>query len=932
MKKLVIFILFSLYITSGLIAQTKKPLTHEVYDSWKSISGSTISNTGKYAAYSLTPQEGDATLMIHVLPSKDAQAIPRGEEARFSEDEAFLVFKIKAPLDSVKAQKRRKVRAENLPKDSLGIYNLQTGALTKIPRVKSFKMPEKAGGWLAFQHEKKQPNARDTIALKGRRPKEESDSLGTQLVLLNLKTGKERKFPFVTEYEFSKNGKRFIFATSGDDSLFEAGVYAVNLETEQMQPLLRAKGRYKRLAFDEAGEQAAFLADLDTSKSRLRAFSLYYWKLGTDSAVKLLDTLHAAVPKGALISEFYTPLFSKDGKKLYYGTSAKPLLPDTTKLPEEIVSVDIWHWRDNDLQPEQLRNLNRERERYYLGVMHLEEKRAVQLATKDMANIILSEDGNADLALGLSDNKYEYLKAWEGAPVRNDIYAVSLKDGSCKLIRENERAFGIYLSPSAKYVLWYSALQGAWLTHNLESGETANLTEKIKHQFTNELHDTPSPPEPYGFAGWIDGETTLLIYDRYDLWRFDATAKTPPQRLTNGREQKIRFRYVKLNHEERTINPNAPMILQAFNENTKASGYYKFTIAEGGAPKKLIMGDYAVLDLTKAKQSDAVLFRKMTVSEFPNLHATTLAFENIVQISDANPQQKLYNWASVELVKWKSFSGEMLEGLLYKPEDFDPKKKYPMIVYYYERNSDGLHLYTSPAPSRSTVNRTMYPSNGYLLFIPDITYKIGYPGQSAYEDVVSGVQALLKRGYVDEKRLGLQGQSWGGYQTAYLITRTKKMFAAAMAGAPVANMTSAYGGIRWESGLSRMFQYEKAQSRIGASLWERAQLYLENSPLFSADKIETPLLIMHNDADGAVPWYQGIELFMALKRLGKPVWMLNYNGEAHNLTQRKNMKDLSIRMQQFFDHYLKGAPMPRWMKEGVPAIEKTINMGYEFAN
>lgn len=933
MKKLFIFALFSLCIASPLPAQSKKPLTHDVYDGWKSIAGRAISNNGKYAAYSLTPQEGDATLMIHALPSKDAKAIARGEDARFSEDSEFLVFKIKPQLDSVKAQKRRRARAEQLPKDSLGIYNLQTGMLTKVARVKSFKMPEKAGGWLAYQLEKKPANPRDTAGAKGRKVKEESDSLGTELVLRNLKTGKEMRFAFATDYEFSKNGKRFIFASSGDDSLFQAGVYAVNLETEQLQPLFLAKGRYKRLSLDETGEQAAFLADLDTSKSRLRAFALYYWKNGAETAIKLLDTLNAAVPKGMLVSEFFTPRFSKDGKKLYYGTSPKPFLPDTTKLPEEIVSVDVWNWRDSDLQPEQLRNLNRERERSYLAVMHLDERRAMQLASKEMASVILTDDAVAEFAVGLSDEKYEYLKAWEGSPVRNDVYAINLKDGSRKLIRENERASRLHLSPSAKYLLWHSALQSAWLTYRFETGETINLTEKLKNQFVDELHDTPSPPEPYGFAGWIDGENALLIYDRYDLWLFDAAGKSAPKRLTNGREQKIRFRYVKLNDEERSVNPNAPIILQAFNESTKGSGYYAFTIAQGGAPKKLIMGDYAVLDLVKAKDSDALLFRKMTVSEFPNLHFTTLAFENIAQISDANPQQKDYNWATVELVKWKSFSGETLEGLLYKPEDFDPKKKYPMIVYYYERNSDGLHLYTPPAPSRSTVNRTMYPSNGYLLFIPDITYKIGYPGQSAYDDVVSGTQALLKeRSYIDAQRLGLQGQSWGGYQTAYLITRTKKMFAAAMAGAPVANMTSAYGGIRWESGLSRMFQYERTQSRIGASLWEKPNLYLENSPLFKADKIETPLLMMHNDADGAVPWYQGIEMFMALKRLGKPVWMLTYNGEAHNLTQRKNMKDLSIRMQQFFDHYLKGAPMPRWMKDGVPAIEKTINMGYELAN
>src|SRR5690606_41680366 len=104
-------------------------------------------------------------------------------------------------------------------------------------------------------------------------------------------------------------------------------------------------------------------------------------------------------------------------------------------------------------------------------------------------------------------------------------------------------------------------------------------------------------------------------------------------------------------------------------------------------------------------------------------------------------------------------------------------------------------------------------------------------------------------------------------QIAHMITRTN-LFAAAIAGAPVANMVSAYGGIRWSTGMSRMFQYEQTQSRIGGSLWRRPLQFIENSPIFWADKVQTPLLMMHNDQDGAVPWYQGIEYYMALRRLG----------------------------------------------------------------
>jgi dipeptidyl aminopeptidase/acylaminoacyl peptidase len=305
-------------------------------------------------------------------------------------------------------------------------------------------------------------------------------------------------------------------------------------------------------------------------------------------------------------------------------------------------------------------------------------------------------------------------------------------------------------------------------------------------------------------------------------------------------------------------------------------------------------------------------------------------FNNPVQISTANPQQKSFNWATTEQVSWLSFTGEKLRGTLYKPENFDSAKEYPMMVYFYERSSEGIHRHYTPYPSHSIINKTFYASNGYLVFVPDITYAIGYPGQSAYDAIVSGVQYLINsHPYVDKKRIGLQGQSWGGYQIAHLITQTN-LFAAAMAGAPVSNMTSAYGGIRWGSGMSRMFQYEHTQSRIGGTLCDKPMQYIENSPVFFAPKVNTPLLMMHNDNDGAVPWYQGIEYFVALRRLNKPVWMLNYNGMKHNIETKywANRVDLSTRMLQFFNYYLKDEPAPDWMINGLPAIEKGNSLGY----
>ena len=492
----------------------------------------------------------------------------------------------------------------------------------------------------------------------------------------------------------------------------------------------------------------------------------------------------------------------------------------------------------------------------------------------------------------------------------------------------------VSLSPGGNFVVWYDPDDSTYYARstNINSTEILDLSSKLPVLFCDERWDMPDNPNPYGIAGWSENDNYVLLYDRYDLWKVDLNGVKVPVNATRnyGRKNNLRFRYQKLDPEEEFIDTSNPVILHAFDEQNKSEGYFKADFRNYTEPLMLLMEDYKFENLAKAKNAETLIWMRENVTTSPDLWTGNMLFENRHQLSQSNVQQKNFIWPGVHLVHWDTFSGKSLEGLLYFPETIDPDKKYPMIVYFYERNADNLHEYTTPSPTRSTVNRTYYTSNDYIVFIPDITYSDGYPGQSAFDAVVSGTQVVSSLfPFIDRKRIGIQGQSWGGYQTAWLITQTE-MFAAAMAGAPVANMTSAYGGIRWESGRSRMFQYENSQSRIGATLWDNPLQYIENSPLFYVPKIKTPLLIMHNDNDGAVPWYQGIELFSAMRRLNKPVWMLTYNNEAHNLKAESwaNRMDLTMRMKQFFDHYLKGEPIPAWMRYGIPAFKKGKELGY----
>jgi dipeptidyl aminopeptidase/acylaminoacyl peptidase len=437
----------------------------------------------------------------------------------------------------------------------------------------------------------------------------------------------------------------------------------------------------------------------------------------------------------------------------------------------------------------------------------------------------------------------------------------------------------------------------------------------------------PDEPNAYGIAMWMENHRSFILYDRYDLWLVDATGSNASQLLTKGRASKKEYRFVKLYDDKKYIGFKDQILLRVYNEVDKKEG---IALLDMGNKTLFTITDIPMhlTTIVGAKKSNQLIVLQEDEKNAANIYPYTFTNQkqSSVALTSINPQQANYNWMQSQLVKWKSYTGRTAEGILYLPEDFDPKKKYPMIVYFYERSNQTLHNYLAPAPTPSRLNIPFFASRGYVVFVPDIWYKKGYPGQGAYDYIVSGTRAMVQKGFIDSTRIGLQGQSWGGYQIAYLITKTN-LYAAAWAGAPVVNMTSAYGGIRWGPGINRQFQYEKTQSRIGANLWERPDLYIKNSPLFELNKVKTPIVIMSNDADDAVPWYQGIEMFTAMRRLAKPIWMLVYNNEAHNLVERKNRKDIQIREQQFFDHYLKGAPMPTWMSKGVPAIMKGRDLG-----
>jgi dienelactone hydrolase len=918
MKQTLILLLL---LSTGIFAQ-KRPLQHSDYDAWKAISETKITPNGHWIAYVLSPQDGDNKLILYPLLGNAIDTVERASDLWLSQDSQWAAYKISPAKSIVKAAKLAKKKKEEMPKDSIGIHSFTTFENIKFGNIKSFIFPEKSNDWLAFLSH---PETKKDTSAKAKKTKKESEENGSTLQVYSLKNNSLHKFPFVYKYQFDPTGQILTFATTGKDSITKAGLYTFSTTDQKTKLLTESKGIYKQLISSEDGQLWATILDPDTTKkSLIKNHTLYYWK-NTEEPKLISDTLTSTSLHLPLISADFEPQFSKDGSKLFFGKTPRGIIKDTTRLEEDIVSLDVWNWKDNRLMPQQLANLKNDLKKSYLAVFDIKTQKTVQLANPDFPEIRLTKTANEEEILLLDSEKYAHQHWLFNPPI--DAFTVSSKTENRELIFENKRVTDLRMSPDGKFVVWYALEDTAWFAYQVRNQKTYKLTNDVN--FSDKADDDhPDEPSSYGIAGFTKDDDQVWIYDKYDIWAINPSKTSERKRLTNGRENNLSYRYISLDEKETQIDTKNVILLHVFNQKTMESGYATLGITENAIPE-LVMFDkfYFSPKIIKAKESSDLVFTQENFEVFPDLqHSKGIDFKEVRKVSTANPQQADINWGTAEMIKYKSLDNKDLEGILYKPANFDPSKKYPMITYFYEKMADQIYRYNIPQPARSSINFSYYPSNGYCVFVPDIVYKTGQPGQSAYDCILPGIKKVIEMGFVDSTRLGVQGHSWGGYQIAWLVTKTN-IFRAAEAGAPVANMTSAYGGIRWETGNSRQAQYERTQSRIGVTLWDNPQKYLENSPLFYLPNVKTPVLMMHNDDDGAVPWYQGIEMFMGLKRLGKPVWMLNYNGEKHGLTQRKNRKDWSLRMSQYFDYYLKDAPMPEWMSKGVPATEKTLNYG-----
>jgi dipeptidyl aminopeptidase/acylaminoacyl peptidase len=882
---------------------------------FRAIGGPVVSEDGNVVAYGLQPDRGDGEGVVHVMATGKTIRVPLGGAPVISKDGRFVAMVVKVPF----AQSEK--TGGDKPKPGMALVDVAAGTVTALQNVEKFAFSDDSKWLVSLQAapEAKKDDKPAAAPAGGAAAKKDEPKIGGPLTLRDLGAGTHQEIASVASFAFDPSSKFLAVVVSAPDGkgngvlvkpLAGAGAPVAAVQAD--------KGRYESLAWAKDGSRLAFVCGVAAPAG---AATLAIWQPGASQARAVADSDKA--PKGWMLPLTNDLAWSKDGQRLFFGfkprgsetanaaekKAAKDAAPDPYDFDAILAKVegDVWHWNDPRIIPQQKLMWAREKDRTYRAVLHVEAAKVVALGALDLPDVQVPE--NPRLALATSDVPYLRESTWgEGG---RDAFIVDLHTGTRTPVAK--RLLGpASLSPDGRFVAYFE--KGQWHLFDTAAKVSRVATSGLGVTLTNEEHDTPDTPPAYGLGGWVDQGASVLVYDRYDVWQIPTTGGAPVNVTGKaGRAAEITFRVVTLDTESRGLNSREPLLLTAYHNREKNWGFYSASFAKPGVNRRL--DEKKVFKfVAKAKKADALLYTREDYGEFPDVWISDAAFSQPKKVSDANPQLAEFAWGTAELVEYKSQDGVPLQGVLIKPANYVKGQRYPVITYFYERQSQRLYEFNEPVVNHRP-SFAVYAGAGYAIFLPDVVFTVGHPGQSMLKCLVPGVQKLVDMGVADAKKLGLHGHSWGGYGTAYLVTQTN-MFAAAVTGAPVANMTSAYGGIRWESGVARQFQYEKQQSRIGGSLWEKRDLFIENSPLFFADRIKTPLLIEHGDEDGAVPWYQGIELYLALRRLDKDCILLQYRGEPHHLRKYPNKLDYSIKMKEYFDHYLLGAPAAEWITKG----------------
>lgn len=943
----------------------KKALTIADTDKWQSIRGSTVSNDGKWFAFRVAPNEGAGEVTLRNLGDGKETKYPAGGggfgSLAFSFDSKWLSFSVTpvAPRGLPPALAASMPR----PKPKLVLVNLEKGEKTELEGFSGLQFNGESATHVALRKASEgpagpPPNLPPGITLPpGLTPPASagSSSAGSDLVLRELATGTELVLGNVSEYSFNKKGDTLVMLIDSAGQIGN-GVQIRDMKTGTVTPIETGKASYKSLSWHD--DYTAFTVmksvedkDYDGKWNTIVAFS----DLGAKPTKTVYDPKEDKdFPKDMGISanrsvswtknlDAFTFGISEQKKKeapkkeaapAPMGTTPPPATPPTggpgtgrrgggpgpaatTSSPASTQpELVIWHWKDERLQPMQQVQAGSDKSFNYLSIYHVKEKKFVRLADDSCRNVTLV--GKQQYAIGQDVKPYEYMANLDGRRF-SDIYVIDPKTGGRqKVVTKARYYFGT--SPTGTQFLTYD--DGHFSVYDMATSKATNITANVSGTTfidSEDDHNVAKPPTRP--LGWSKDGKHVLLSDNWDLWKINTDGTGGENLTVNGKKDGIRYQSFTQYEPERKepgIDFSKPAFTTLYGEWTKKDGIGRVEPGKPGV-SVVAIGDCVYGPMQKARNAEVYYFTKETSLESPNIYVADATFKEPKKVTDTNSQQKEYNWsAGTKLIDYTALGGKRLQGALFLPANYQPGKKYPTVVYIYEKLSDGLHKYA--APGTGGFNKSIYTSQGYAVLTPDITYKVNDPGKSSVECINAALDAAVATGIVDGDKLGLQGHSWGGYQTAFAVTQMTR-FKAACAGAPLTDLVSMYSSVYWNSGSANQPIFESSQGRFTAGYWDQQEAYIRNSPVYFAKNVVTPLLMLHNDKDGAVDFTQGVEYYNTLRRLQKPVVMLQYKGENHGLAKPENRKDYARRMQEFFDHYLQGKPVPDWWKDGVPHLK-----------
>lgn len=847
------------------------------------------------------------------------------------------------------------------PRNKTALLELTTGKKTEFENMRRAEFAGEKAAWLVLHKNASEAQTSGTEKWSG-----------ADLLLRDLTTGTEFCFGNVSEFAFDKKGERLAMVIDAQGQAGN-GLQLFTLASGTMQVLDSGKANYKGVNWTEKGDALAVLKGVKDEAYE----DLLYSAIGiTFDGVKQVKTVfepkqEKTFPAGMSISPNRSASWSEDLSTIYFGIAEvkkkeKPSeekkaegKPAEDKKSEEKTSEDkpspkkekpaikketagleeeyqpersaqparpqppsgegdkpdlvIWHWADPRLQSQQQVQAAMDKNFFYVALYRVKEKKFIRISDEQVKNVTIAP--KQKWAIGMDSRGYELSGSLDGRRFQ-DLHVINLETGERRLILKKLRwTFGA--SPDGTHFLYYD--DGHYYSCNFASGKTFNLTAGAPVSFVNDEDDHNVSKPPRFPVGWAADSSGALLSDGWDWWKIPTEGGTAVNLTMDGKKEGIRYqqRFV-LDREEKGIDLTKPQYVTIFGETTKKGGIARLEPGRASV-KRLLWDEAAYSSLMKAKKGEVYVYTRETWAEHPDFYVSNMDLAKGTKVTNANPQQEKFAWsAGVQIIHYTNSRGQKLQAALFLPANYDKGKRYPTIVYIYEKLSQGAYRYTPPMARG--FNKTVYTSNGYAVLMPDITYQLNDPGRSAVDCVLPALEAAIASGVVDRERVGLHGHSWGGYQTAFLITQTDA-FKAAVAGAPLTNMVSMYSSIYWNSGSANQPIFESSQGRFTKAYWDDMDAYTRNSPVWFAKNVKTPLLLLHNDRDGAVDWNQGIEYFNTLRRLGKPVVMLQYKGENHGLVKPANLKDYHRRMQEFFDHHLKDETAPGWWKEGVPHLK-----------